>query len=458
MPQILIFQKQGQNMPTESDKLPEKFCYLAMQGYSTHAHGRTRPCCFSRVGTNSFMPGVNIGNIYEWQHHGNSNAENIEDFINDPVIKNIRSDLLQNKIHEGCQGCFDLEKQGIRSFRQTWNEIYRDQIDTSLKYVGEDGHLDPKAVTYLDISLGNVCNLKCRSCNPWASHRWIEEGPTVPHTDWDKTAYHIAELSSKNPWFVRAFEEGFFDRVLPNVRVINFIGGEPLVVTEHYDWLEHIVEQGWSQNIELHYNTNGTTIPDRLLEIWDKFKGVVLSLSIDAIGDLAYYVRYPSKWRVVEKNVKKLAEFSRTRTGVIVHTHVTLSMLNLHDLPNILEWCKQQYQTWHYQWDWGNHGYQNCLPHYNIVDHPKWLNIRNLPDDRKREMNVMLENEYNKYKNAGLPEWEQWAVENIVNLKHVLNQPADPGDWKIFIDNTVASDRFRNVNIVDYIPWMEGRI
>jgi hypothetical protein len=133
-------------------------------------------------------------------------------------------------------------------------------------------------------------------------------------------------------------------------------------------------------------------------------------------------------------------------------------MLNLHDLPNILEWCKQQYETWYYQWDWGNHGYQNCLPHYNIVDHPRWLNIRNLPDDRKREMNIMLEQEYNKYKNAGLPDWEQWAVENIINLKHVLNQPADLNDWKIFIDNTIASDRFRNVNIVDYIPWMEDRI
>ena len=445
-------------MQNESDNLPAKFCYLAMQGYSTHSHGRSRPCCFSRVGTNSYMPGVGIDQIYEWQHHNNFNSDSIDDFINDNSIKNIRKGLLEGKTPKGCEGCFKLEDQGIRSFRQTWNEIYKDQIDTSLQHVSEDGQLDPSAITYLDISLGNVCNLKCRSCNPWASHRWIEEGPTVPHTDWDKTAYHIAELSSKNPWFIRAFKEGFFDEVLPNVKVINFIGGEPLVVEEHYAWLEHIVEQGWSQNIELHYNTNGTTIPDRLLKIWDNFRGIVLSLSIDAIGDLAYYVRFPSKWRVIEKNIKKLKEFSRTRTGVIVHTHVTLSLLNLHDLPNILEWCKQQYDDWHYTWDWGNHGYQNCLPHFNIVDHPNYLHMRNLPDDQKREMNTMLEQQYNKFKNARLPEWEQWAVDNIKNLKYGLNEPADSNDWKIFLENTVASDKFRNINIVDYIPWMEGRI
>jgi hypothetical protein len=265
----------------------------------------------------------------------------------------------------------------------------------------------------------------------------------------------IAKMSSDKPWFIKAFEEGFFDEVLPNVRVINFIGGEPLVVEEHYAWLEHIIDQGWSKHIELHYNTNATTIPDRLLKIWDKFKGVVLSLSIDAIGDLAHYVRFPTKWRVIERNMTKLAEFSRTRTGVKVHTHVTLSLMNLHDLPNILQWCQDQYTSWNYEWDWGVHGYQNCLPHFNIVDHPQHLHICNLPDERKVLMNTMLEEQHLKFKNADLRDWEQWAVDNIINLKNVLNQPQNETHWQHFIDNTNASDKFRKIDIHDYIPWIK---
>tara|TARA_B100001287_G_scaffold90998_1_gene76259 strand:+ start:3927 stop:5264 length:1338 start_codon:yes stop_codon:yes gene_type:complete len=442
-------------MQNKLDKLPEKFCMLAMQGFSTHAHGRTRPCCFSRIGTNTYMPGVQIQGMKEWEHHGNSNAETLEDFINDPAVMKLRQGLLKNEVPDGCKGCFELEDQGIRSFRQTWNEIYEQDIDTSLKNISEDGHLDPQALTYLDISLGNVCNLKCRSCNPWASHRWIEEGPTVPHTDWDKTAYHIAKLSSEDPWFVKAFAEGWYDDVLPNIRVINFIGGEPLVVQEHYTWLEHIIDMGLAKHIELHYNTNGTTIPKRLLDIWDKFRGVILSLSIDAVGDLAYYVRFPSKWKIIDRNIEKLKEFSATRKGVLVHTHVTLSLLNLHDLPNLLDWCKKQYDTWHYTHDWGNYGYQNCLPHFNIVENPRYLNIRNLPDERKALMNTMLEEQHQRFKNAKLPEWEQWAVDNIISLKNILNQPPDEGDWQVFIENTLASDKFRNVDIKKYIPWME---
>jgi len=453
--QTLISAKQGQNMQTKSDNLPKNFCYLSMQGYSTHSHGRTRPCCFSRIETNSYMPGVDVDSVPYWKEHNNWNSPDIGDFINDPTAMDIRKKLLNNEIPKGCKGCFELEDQGIRSFRQTWNEIYEDHTDTTLKHVDDDGRLDPQAVTYLDISLGNICNLKCRSCNPWASHRWIEEGPTVPHTDWDETAYMIAKMSSDKPWFIKAFEEGFFDEVLPNVRVINFIGGEPLVVEEHYAWLEHIIDQGWSKHIELHYNTNATTIPDRLLKIWDKFKGVVLSLSIDAIGDLAHYVRFPTKWRVIEKNMFKLAEFSKTRTGVKVHTHVTLSLMNLHDLPNILQWCQDQYTSWNYEWDWGVHGYQNCLPHFNIVDHPQHLHICNLPDDRKALMNTMLEEQHLKFKNADLRDWEQWAVDNIINLKNVLNQPQNETHWQHFIDNTNASDKFRKIDIHDYIPWIK---
>ena len=457
MQQILTLAKQGQSMQTKSNKLPEHYCYYAFQGLSTHPHGRTRPCCFSREDTTVFMPSVDVTKypMYVFESERFERANDVDDFINDERIKNMRAGLLAGERPNACKECFKLEDAGIRSFRQTFNEIYANEIDTSLQHVSEDGHLDPQALTYLDISLGNVCNLKCRSCNPWASHRWIEEGPTVPHTDWDETAYVVGEMSSKDPWFVHAFKSGFFDSVLPNIKVINFIGGEPLVVEEHYAWLEHIIEQGWSQNIELHYNTNGTTIPNRLLDIWDKFRGVVLSLSIDATEDLAYYVRYPSKWRVIQRNIEKLKEFSKTRTGVIVHTHVTLSLLNLHNLPEVLQWCKDQYDSWYYEWEWGNHGYQNCLPHFNIVEHPRYLHIRNLPDDRKKEMLLMLDEQYNKYLNAKLPEWEQWAVENIKSLKNVLLQPREDDQWKIFIDNTIASDKFRNVNIVDYIPWME---
>src|SRR6056300_1561777 len=103
VPQILILVKQGQSMPTKLDKLPKNFCYLANQGFSSHPHGRARPCCFSMVGTNSFMPGVKIDNIREWEHHNNSNSQTISEFINDPQIKKLRKELVQGDVPDGCK-------------------------------------------------------------------------------------------------------------------------------------------------------------------------------------------------------------------------------------------------------------------------------------------------------------------------------------------------------------------
>ena len=87
----------------------------------------------------------------------------------------------------------------------------------------------------------------------------------------------------------------------------------------------------------------------------------------------------PDMCLTCEKNMIKLANFSKNRKSIKVHTHVTLSLLNLHDLPNVLKWCEHQYNTWGYEDQWGVHGYQNLLPHFNFVEWPRHLNICNLP-------------------------------------------------------------------------------
>jgi len=81
--------------------------------------------------------------------------------------------------------------------------------------------------------------------------------------------------------------------------------------------------------------------------------------------------------------------------------------------------------------------------------------LRNLPQERKDLMNTMLEEQYERFKSADLPEWEQWAVENIIGLKNIINQQPDENGWQHFIDNTHASDKFRKLDIHNYIPWIK---
>ena len=70
----------------------------------------------------------------------------------------------------------------------------------------------------------------------------------------------------------------------------------------------------------------------------------------------------------------------------------------------------------------------------------------------------MLDNLYDYYNALSLKEWERPAIENIKGIKNILNKSAHDGDWEIFKQNTIASDKFRNLNIKDYISWMEEYI
>ena len=236
-----------------------------------------------------------------------------------------------------------------------------------------------------------------------------------------------------------------------------------MVVQEHYDWLEKIIDKGYSKHINLFYNTNATTLPKRLFNIWEKYKTVNLGISIDAISDLAYYVRHPSKWNVIENNIKKLAEHSKTHKNIYVQTHVTLSVLNLHDLPNIINWCKKNYDEWHYEFMqgnryWGNYGYQNCLPHFNVVEYPSWMHIRHLPDNIKEQLSIMIDSQVEILNSWNLKHWEKVSIQNIQGIKSAMNAERDASEWQKFIENTIASDKFRNLDIRDYVDWMKDYI
>ena len=53
--------------------------------------------------------------------------------------------------------------------------------------IDDDGAIqDLSKITYLDLTLGNICNLQCKTCNPWSSHNWLKEVKELPHQDFDE--------------------------------------------------------------------------------------------------------------------------------------------------------------------------------------------------------------------------------------------------------------------------------
>lgn len=93
--------------------------------------------------------------------------------------------------------------------------------------------------------------------------------------------------------------------ILPSITKIEFFGGEPLLIEQHYKILEECVEKDLAKNIEVCYNTNGSIYPEQYIDLYKNFKNVHFFFSIDAIGEQFDYIRHPNNFDSVLVNLKK---------------------------------------------------------------------------------------------------------------------------------------------------------
>ena len=101
-------------------------------------------------------------------------------------------------------------------------------------------------------------------------------------------------------------------QVVVQFKRIDFYGGEPWLIQEHWDTLSKMVELGYSKDCILHYTTNGTVFKSKQVDLLKQTKTVSIQLSIDGIGNRFEYQRYPGKWSVIENNIKRFCSCVNT--------------------------------------------------------------------------------------------------------------------------------------------------
>jgi MoaA/NifB/PqqE/SkfB family radical SAM enzyme len=171
-----------------------------------------------------------------------------------------------------------------------------------LKHVLPDEHwtVDAKPLMFLDLKLGNICNLKCRICGSWSSSQYATEEITWtdPSDRKQSMAYQMLRAGAWPRENQNFWQE--IDQCLTDIRYIEFTGGEPFMIDEHFDMLQGIVDRGIAHQVEIHYNTNGTHFPERGPDIWRHFKTVEIAFSVDDIGARFEYQRTNAAWLDLE--------------------------------------------------------------------------------------------------------------------------------------------------------------
>jgi len=377
------------------------FCILPWMHLATNASGNLRVCCNSTPGKNFITK--QDGTPYKLQ------KDDLQEAWNSKVYTTIRKQMLAGERPEMCQRCFREEDVGIKSSRQGWNDKWQENK--------EYAHYAPFDIKYVDLRLGNLCNLKCRMCNPYASNMWVKEWHLVEDA-LSESEYN--RLKNMNwPAHEKTWENLF--SIANTVEEIYLTGGEPTIIKEQHRLLDYFIDQGIAHKIKLKYNTNLTNIPNHLLDRWKKFKRIQLNCSIDAVGKLDHYIRYPSNWNIIQRNFETI----RSLSNATVEIHCTVQMYNILKLNELLEWAVP----------YGHKIY------FNILNHPDQLNIRVLPEHLKQLAAERLQSYLHLEKVQGI-------------IDYMMSE-----DWSnklsVFYKYTNELDKSRNENLFDIIPELK---
>jgi MoaA/NifB/PqqE/SkfB family radical SAM enzyme len=241
----------------------------------------------------------------------------------------------------------------------------------------QDWTIDAKPLMFLDLKLGNICNLKCRICGSWSSSQFATEelNHLEPGQD-KKSSFHYTMLKQgawprENPVLWRELAA-----VADQIRYIEFTGGEPFMIEEHFDLLRSLVSAGLAPNIEIHYNTNGTQWPRDAASIWKYFKLVEIAFSIDDLGPRFEYQRTNAQWTEVESNIAQFRELRRHLPNIQLQVCSTVNVYNVCYLEELSHWIEQQNFDFVY---------------WNMMHEAYYFSISTLPEAAKRVITQRLQ-------------------------------------------------------------------
>jgi glutamate-1-semialdehyde 2,1-aminomutase len=130
--------------------------------------------------------------------------------------------------------------------------------------------------------------------------------------------------------------------MLDQIRYIEFTGGEPFMIQEHFDMLQVIVDRGIAHQVEIHYNTNGTHYPESAESIWQHFKIVEIAFSIDDLGERFEYQRTNALWSEVMVNLDRFRELRGRYKNIQLQVCSTVNIFNVWHLEGLAEWIDRQ--------------------------------------------------------------------------------------------------------------------
>jgi MoaA/NifB/PqqE/SkfB family radical SAM enzyme len=372
----------------------------------------------------------------------------VKDAWNSQDMKDIRLSMINGEKVAGCSTCYLQEESGRISNREHANSEWKWRLgEENLSEIINNskinfGHVNTDIV-YLDLRLGNLCNLKCRMCNPWNSSQILKEHIELDQKDeeystlFKKTFGKFPiELTKELEWFE---SDVLWDQVIsliPNLKKVYMTGGEPTLIDHNFKFMQECIDQG-RQDIVLFFNTNCTNINKKFLSLVEQFNEININASLDGTGIVNDYIRAPSKWEQISSNIEKLAQLPNVKLGVTP----TVQVYNLFNLVSILEWVDELNQKYN----------KDIFVDFLINVHPYHLSVTILPEELRNQARIDLEN----YRDTRMPKSIHSMTLNSIEGIIGLLKKESPADYQEQLLNlkihtkSLDVERSQDINLVD---------
>lgn len=307
------------------------FCDKPFNHNYIHMNGKMRLCCT----TIQNIPSNDGYTLFDAGRHS------IEEYWNSDRMKEIRRNMIAGRETRDCRRCYEQEAQGIQSLRSTAGMA--DYIAHTLP----DGTYTRSADS-MQIQMGNICNLKCKMCSQAYSHmiglELLEMGDAEPDfLLWVKEQGAVVnnwtnELGRKEQWYKDPdIKIRMFEHISKNIKQLCVIGGEPTLIPEFYELFEYCDSQGTLGDKTVTIVTNLTNTNPRMTEWLPKLEQWNIWASVDGVADRTEYIRYPSQWTTILKNLNFYKEQARgTKNNITLSPAIQL--LNIDQLDEIIQW------------------------------------------------------------------------------------------------------------------------
>jgi MoaA/NifB/PqqE/SkfB family radical SAM enzyme len=304
---------------------------------------------------------------------------------NSEHMVNARRAMAEGRRVADCAPCYLHERTMGTSLRKDANDgwlwsvpveerpaVIRKRIAQSVA----DGHVMKTAPIKLHLWFGSHCNLQCRMCHATFSSRiaadpvhrsWSPGAPTAglpPEQRRFQDGRNWAE--SRSVVFGELFED------TSQITSLAFAGGEPFLQAQIEPLLQLLIDRGRAPLMDLYFSTNGTVYRESLIDKLKQFGKVTLAVSVDGVGAVNDYIRFPSRWDAVWQNVLRFRDLG----FALVQVDPTFQAYNALAITDLLRLCDRE-------------GLECLLG--NLLLYPDHLSVRVLPASCRRVARERLE-------------------------------------------------------------------